>query len=107
MSGKFARGFYPLSLLKIAGSAHCLVTVKWPVLDSEIYAGGLELAIGKLLLLLLVMLLCLFLLPLVAVGLVFFGILAILAWPLTVPLAAVILIVLGILLIITGVAVLL
>jgi hypothetical protein len=73
------------------------------VSDSETYAGGLELtAIEKLLWLLIAILLCLLLLPIIAAGLFFLGVLAFLALPLAYPLAGAVLIALGLLLIIAG-----
>jgi hypothetical protein len=56
--------------------------------------------IERLLWLLIAILLCLLLLPLIAIGLTFLGLLALLALPLTYPLAGAVLIALGILLII-------
>jgi hypothetical protein len=58
--------------------------------------------IERLLWLLIAILLCLLLLPLIAIGLTFLGLLALLALPLTYPLAGAVLIALGILLIIIG-----
>ena len=58
--------------------------------------------IKKLLWLLIVILFCLLLLPIIAAGLIFFGMLALLALPLAYPLAGAVLIALGILLIIIG-----
>jgi hypothetical protein len=58
--------------------------------------------IEKLLWLLIAILLCLLLLPLIAIGLTFLGLFALLAWPLAHPLAEAVLIALGILLIIIG-----
>jgi hypothetical protein len=72
------------------------------VQDSETYAEGLELTVIKLLLLLIAILFGLLLLPFVAVGLIFSGVFALLAWPLAIPLAGAVLIALGILLIIIG-----
>jgi len=60
------------------------------------------LTVRKLLWLLIVTLLCLLLLPLIAISLTFLGLLALLALPLTYPLAGAVLIALGILLIIIG-----
>jgi hypothetical protein len=62
----------------------------------------LELAVRKLLWLLIAILLCLLLLPLIAAGLFFLRLLALLALPLAYPLAGAVLIALGILLIIIG-----
>jgi hypothetical protein len=58
--------------------------------------------IKKLLWLLIVILFCLLLLPIIAAGLFFLGVLAFLALPLTYPLAGAVLIAIGILLIIIG-----
>jgi hypothetical protein len=58
--------------------------------------------IKKLLWLLTIILFCLLLLPLIAAGLFFLGVLALLALPLAYPLAGAVLIALGILLIIIG-----
>jgi hypothetical protein len=82
--------------------ARCLAIAKPPVQDSETYAEGLELTVIKLLLLLIAILFGLLLLPFVAVGLIFSGVFALLAWPLAIPLAGAVLIALGILLIIIG-----
>jgi hypothetical protein len=70
------------------------------VWDSETYAEGLELTVSKKLLLLIAILFRL--LPFVAVGLIFSGVFALLAWPLAIPLAGASLMALGILLIIVG-----
>jgi hypothetical protein len=71
-------------------------------LDSKTYTEGLELAVRKLLWLLIAILFYLLLLSLIAIGLTFLGLLALIALPLAYPLAGAVLIAFGILLIIIG-----
>jgi hypothetical protein len=72
------------------------------VSQPKTYTEGLELAVRKLLWLLIVILFYLLLLSLIAIGLTFLGLLALLALPLAYPLAGAVLIALGIPLIIIG-----
>jgi hypothetical protein len=72
------------------------------VSQPKTYTEGLELAVRKLLWLLIVILFYLLLLSLIAIGLTFLGLLALIALPLAYPLAGAVLIAFGILLIIIG-----
>jgi hypothetical protein len=71
-------------------------------LDSKTYTEGLELAVRKLLWLLIAILFYLLLLSLIAIGLTFLGLLVLIALPLAYPLAGAVLMAFGILLIIIG-----